>query len=124
MTPHRIHVAHRAPVLAALAATALLALTPAGRAGTWTKLVHNPPAAVNLMLLLPDGTVMASRQSGPIGKALALVAFVTQVQAHEVANVLFVLDHQDAWLPLFFHSWCIRASHPSRQIRAEKGHTR
>ena len=69
MTSHSIPVAHRAPLLAALAATALLALSPSGLAGTWTKLIHNAPQSVNLMLLLPDGTVMASRQSGSIGKA-------------------------------------------------------
>jgi Galactose oxidase, central domain len=30
----------------------------------WTALTHNPPAAINLMLLLPDGTVMASNNNG------------------------------------------------------------
>ncbi|MBK7405844.1 MAG: immunoglobulin domain-containing protein [Phycisphaerales bacterium] len=38
-------------------------------AGTWTKLAHNAPAGVNLMLLLPDGTVMAAHNDGQtIGK--------------------------------------------------------
>jgi len=46
-----------------LAGAALCAATPVAAAGSWTKLVHNPPAAINVMLLLPDGTVMAQRQS-------------------------------------------------------------
>ena len=33
-----------------------------GFAGTWTPLVRTAPDAVNLMLLLPDGTVMAANQ--------------------------------------------------------------
>jgi len=52
----------------AVLAVTLLTLAPTGRAGTWTKLVHNAPSGVNVMLLLPDGTVMASRQGGAIGK--------------------------------------------------------
>jgi hypothetical protein len=41
-----------------------LALSSAAYGQTWTHLVHNPPQAVNLMLLLSDGTVMASRNNG------------------------------------------------------------
>lgn len=48
----------------------LAAASPAGFAGTWTRLAHDPPAAINLMLLLPDGTVIACNQNGStIGKA-------------------------------------------------------
>jgi len=46
------------------ALVALAALSPTAGAQTWTHLVRNPPAAVNLMLLLPDGTVMCSRNDG------------------------------------------------------------
>jgi hypothetical protein len=38
-------------------------------AGTWTQLAHQPPSSVELMLLMPDGTVMAANQPGAIGKA-------------------------------------------------------
>ena len=62
MTPLRSLVA-RAPlaVVAVVAVVALSALAPSALAGTWTKLVHNPPSAVNMMMLLPNGTVMAQR---------------------------------------------------------------
>jgi hypothetical protein len=66
MTPIRSVRARASRAL--LAATVLLALAPSGLAGTWTKLVHNAPGVVNVMLLLPDGTVMASRQGSSIGK--------------------------------------------------------
>src|SRR5215470_17504723 len=32
--------------------------------GTWTRLTHPAPEAVELMLLMPDGTVMAASQGG------------------------------------------------------------
>src|SRR5689334_16828340 len=34
---------------------------PAALAQTWTRLTHDAPNTINLMLLLPDGTVMAAR---------------------------------------------------------------
>ncbi len=54
-----------------LTAAAGLALgCSAASAGTWTKIVNNPPGAVNLMLLLSDGTVMCANNNGStIGKA-------------------------------------------------------
>ncbi len=43
--------------------------TGAAHAQTWTKVTNNAPAAVQLMLLLPDGSVMCSGQNGStIGK--------------------------------------------------------
>jgi hypothetical protein len=33
-------------------------------AGTWTRLIHNAPDTIQLMLLLPDGTVMAGNGGG------------------------------------------------------------
>jgi hypothetical protein len=38
----------------------------AALAGTWTKLTHNAPQPINLMLLLSDGTVMAAQFSNSI----------------------------------------------------------
>src|SRR5215831_1707183 len=49
-----------APV--ACIAAALSAQT--ARAGTWTRLTNNAPGAVNLMILLSDGTVMALASDG------------------------------------------------------------
>ena len=37
------------------------------RGGTWTALAHSPPEAINTMLLLPDGTVMAAGASSANG---------------------------------------------------------
>ena len=42
----------------------LLGLTVPARAGTWSPLAHTAPQAINLMLLLPDGTVMGARNNG------------------------------------------------------------
>src|SRR5260221_14690599 len=42
----------------------LLGLTVPAPAGTWSPLAHTAPGAVNLMLLLPDGTVMGARNNG------------------------------------------------------------
>jgi hypothetical protein len=36
---------------------------PGALGGTWTRLAHNAPAGVNMLILLSDGTVMASNQS-------------------------------------------------------------
>ena len=47
-----------------LAATSLAVASPALLAGTWTKLIHVAPQPVNLMLLMPDGTVMCARNNG------------------------------------------------------------
>src|SRR3954463_2303080 len=44
----------------ALAAGAAF-LSPVARAQTWTRLAHDAPNTINLMLLLPDGTVMAAK---------------------------------------------------------------
>jgi len=53
-----------------LAAGMLLACTPALAAGTWTRLNRGAPGEVALMLLLPDGSVMAANQPGSgIGRA-------------------------------------------------------
>ena len=38
--------------------------SPVLLAGTWSQLTHSAPGAVNLMLLLPDGTVMAADNDG------------------------------------------------------------
>ncbi len=43
-----------------LAAFLFLLTQWASWAGTWTALIHSPPEAINTMLLLPDGTVMAA----------------------------------------------------------------
>ena len=37
-----------------------LAVLPAQGVGSWTQITHNAPGTVSLMLLLPDGTVMAA----------------------------------------------------------------
>ena len=47
-----------------LGALGVLAPGSAAFAGTWTPLAHTAPAGVNLLLLLPDGTVMAARNDG------------------------------------------------------------
>lgn len=54
----------------ALAVSALgLMAAQAGAVGTWTKITNNPPAGINLMLLLSDGTVMCAGNNGStIGK--------------------------------------------------------
>lgn len=64
-------VAHRSsrrllPALARVLWTVsgLWVVCATGFSGTWTPLVHNSPAAVNLLLLLPDGSVMASQNGG------------------------------------------------------------
>ncbi len=52
------------------AAAGLLVSAQTCLAGTWTKIVNNPPAGINLMLLLSDGTVMCANNNGStIGKA-------------------------------------------------------
>ena len=57
----------------ALVAAALFLGALTGMAGTWTPLQHAPPANVQLMLLLPDGTVMAAN-SGVDNKWYKLTA--------------------------------------------------
>ncbi len=53
-----------------VAASGLAIACQAALAGTWTKIVTNPPSAIQLMLLLTDGTVMCSQQNGStIGSA-------------------------------------------------------
>src|SRR5882724_2411186 len=47
-----------------IAAALSLGLASWAQAQTWTHLVRNPPAQVNTMLLLSDGTVMAARNNG------------------------------------------------------------
>ncbi|NUQ53664.1 MAG: hypothetical protein HUU19_13325 [Phycisphaerales bacterium] len=47
-------------LLRAAALTAGLALAASVQAGTWTKVVNNPPGSAGLMLLLNDGTVMVT----------------------------------------------------------------
>src|SRR5262245_52296731 len=47
-----------------LAAVILVGSVRILHAGTWTALVRQAPAGVNLMLLLPDGTVMCARNNG------------------------------------------------------------
>jgi hypothetical protein len=47
-----------------LAAAGLAVASPVSQAGTWTKIVHNAPQPVNLMLLMSDGTVMCARNNG------------------------------------------------------------
>jgi Regulator of chromosome condensation (RCC1) repeat/Kelch motif len=46
--------------------TAVVAFAPlsVGAVGTWTRLARQAPDAVELMLLMPDGTVMAASQGG------------------------------------------------------------
>jgi len=56
--------ARRNLIRAAAAAFSVLTAAQAGLAQTWTRTVRNPPAAVNLMLLLSDGTVMAANNNG------------------------------------------------------------
>src|SRR5690349_7517860 len=52
------------------AAAGLATMCQSAEAGTWTKIVNNPPGAVNLMILLSDGTVMCANNNGStIGKA-------------------------------------------------------
>ena len=46
------------------ALTGWLASRAAALSGTWTVLAHDAPASVDLMLLLPDGTVMAAHPGG------------------------------------------------------------
>ncbi|MBS0190155.1 MAG: kelch repeat-containing protein [Phycisphaerales bacterium] len=43
---------------------ALALFTAAAHGGTWTKVTNNAPSAVNLMLLLSDGTVMCAKNNG------------------------------------------------------------
>src|SRR5664279_4978567 len=52
-------------VAMALFVCALLVPRSATAAGEWTKLNRGAPGPVNMMLLLPDGTVMA--QEAPLG---------------------------------------------------------
>ncbi|MBL8765315.1 MAG: immunoglobulin domain-containing protein [Phycisphaerae bacterium] len=49
---------------AAATLTVLAAAATGADAGVWTKITNNPPSAINLMLLLPDGTVMCSGNNG------------------------------------------------------------
>lgn len=46
------------------AAAGLLALSSGTLAGTWTRLTNNAPGGVNLMMLLPDGSVMCAQNNG------------------------------------------------------------
>ena len=63
----RSFVGRSIPILAAAGAWIS---GPAAFAGTWTALAHPAPGGVNLMLLLPDGTVMcANNDGGNIGNA-------------------------------------------------------
>jgi subtilisin-like proprotein convertase family protein len=66
-----VHASNRAAKAAVVAAMAACLLTaPRGLAGTWTHVTANAPGAVNLMLLLSDGTVMAANNDGnTIGSA-------------------------------------------------------
>jgi hypothetical protein len=48
----------------ALAVAALLAVCGTAQAQSWTPLAHPPPGAINLMLLMTDGTVMAAANNG------------------------------------------------------------
>jgi Galactose oxidase, central domain len=50
--------------LSSLALLAALLAAPPAAAGTWTKLLHNAPAAANGLVLLGDGTVMAAKNNG------------------------------------------------------------
>ncbi len=53
-------------------AASLLAGTlaaPSSHAGAWTRLTRNAPGPVVLMILLPDGSVMAANNGGNIGSA-------------------------------------------------------
>lgn len=64
----------RAGTWTGLAALTALAGVPSAISGTWTRLAHDPPGPINLMLLLSDGSVMASNQNGStIGKAWYLL---------------------------------------------------
>src|SRR5947207_5088996 len=47
-----------------LLAAIICAPLPASAVGTWTRLTRTAPEAVELMLLMPDGTVMAASQGG------------------------------------------------------------
>jgi len=49
---------------ALIAAAGLLSAAPAAHAQTWTKVVANPPGAINLMVLLSDGSVMCAANNG------------------------------------------------------------
>ncbi len=60
----RLNSALRAIVALSLPVSASLAIDATAFAGTWTRLAHNAPSGVNLMLLLPDGTVMAAKNNG------------------------------------------------------------
>ena len=57
----------RTRIVCALVAASGLAMSAS--AGTWSKLTHTPPAAVNLMLLMSDGTVLATTSSGGTSSA-------------------------------------------------------
>jgi hypothetical protein len=50
-----------------MAAIAVAAIAGQAVGGTWTRLVRNAPGAVNQLLLLSDGTVMAAAQGSAIG---------------------------------------------------------
>jgi hypothetical protein len=52
------------PLGLTLALSALLTASQNASAGTWTPLAHTAPGPISLMLLLPDGTVMANHQNG------------------------------------------------------------
>jgi hypothetical protein len=56
-----------APLAALLLMAVVIAPVSAPAVGTWTRLSHTAPEAVELMLLLPDGTVMAASQGGSSG---------------------------------------------------------
>lgn len=60
----RLRSALRAITALSLSVSASLAIVATASAGTWTRLAHNAPGGVNLMLLLPDGTVMAAKNNG------------------------------------------------------------
>jgi len=68
--PARAHARARVPCLWLIRlgialCTAIVALSATvSAAGTWTALAHTAPSGVALMLLLPDGTVMAHNSSG------------------------------------------------------------
>jgi hypothetical protein len=57
-------------MLSMLVLSGVLAPGQVAFAGTWTRVAHNAPGGVNLMLLLSDGTVMAANNNGStIGNA-------------------------------------------------------
>jgi hypothetical protein len=64
MSPSNPAHAARRLLAHSLGLAALALASSNAKAQTWTRVTRNPPAAVNLMLLLPDGTVMASRNDG------------------------------------------------------------